>query len=75
MPTALSLQAKQRLFADNVNIIISYPKIGYFQNCTNGVSASLNKRFKASELTLNFKKSSIMKFCVNTRNCINLNIN
>jgi hypothetical protein len=40
----------------------------------NDVCASLNKWIKASEVTLNFGRTNFMKFCTNSKTCVNLNI-
>jgi hypothetical protein len=52
-------------------ILTSHPEIGCFQDCMNDVFASLNKWIKANKLTLNFKKTNVMKFCANNKTRVN----
>jgi hypothetical protein len=73
LPQIINSQSKPILFTDDISIIIYHPDSDYFQNSIN-VFASLNKRFKANKLTLNFDKINFMKFATNRKTCINLNI-
>jgi hypothetical protein len=45
LPT-INSQSKSVLFADDTNIIISYPNIECFLNCVNDIFVSLNKWIK-----------------------------
>jgi len=43
------------------------------KNDLNDVFITLNKSFKASNLTLNFNKTNLIKFCTHNRPCVKLN--
>jgi len=43
------------------------------KNYLNDVFIILNKSFKANNLTLNFNKTSLVKFCTHDRPCVELN--
>jgi hypothetical protein len=70
----INSQSKPILFANDTNIVISYPEIDGFQICMNDVFAGLNKWIKVNKLTLNFDKTNFMKFCTTNENCVNLSI-
>jgi hypothetical protein len=69
-----NFQSKLILLADDTSVVISHPEIDYFQNCMNDVIPSLKKWFKANKLTLNFDKTDVLKFCINSKTYFSLNI-
>jgi hypothetical protein len=73
LPLTIHSQSKPILFADDTNIIISHPEADGFQICMND-AMSLNKWIKANKLTLNSDKTNFMKFCINNKTWVNLNI-
>jgi hypothetical protein len=53
---------------------MSHPEIDQYQNCRNDDLASFNKWIKANRRTLNYDKTSVIKFCTDSITCINLNV-
>jgi hypothetical protein len=54
--------------------LLCQPEIDHYQNCRNDGLASFNKWIKTNRRTLSYDKTSVIKFCIDSRTWINLNV-